>query len=879
MKNIKIYTSALLLSASIFFYLIFLQIENILVHYFFHADKVSFFSEVQLLLLNQFATLVFAILTLLVFYTSVKSVRTKWLSYVVSIVLLFYLTIDQLFYTIYIDHIRYGFDPEGQSFDPALLKDSVLSIIDYRFYINSFIVAGICIWNYYILFRKTATEIPLFPSSVKMRLFLLCIPTYSISSYFLKDDIRKEFQNPFFILAESIYEKNMRTNSHKISASKDIKDLYSLRFATPFEPDNKIIAYLNNRKDSAKKYNIIYIVLESVGAINLLKDNCVNPALAPNLYALRNKTVLFPDLHCSFPATTKSHIPIISGGNTITYGSLPEIRQKYNGPTLISELKKERYRTGLFTAQFMDFEELDSYYHLMDLDEEFMPETMPESYTDLHKMNSWGIDEKEPVNALIKWISKNSGQPFFAEFMNVGTHHPYSVPSGFQGPFKENDEQSKYYNAIYYTDLMIGKLITYLKENQLYDNTVICISGDHGEAFGDRHYGNYLHKNFLYEENVRNFLLILDPELQSGPIVSSKKGSIGDIMPTILSYGNINTDSIPGQNLLSREYKNKINYFSKNSYPEIWGLLDGEWKFIVQTVENKFPELYNLKNDPLEKNNLAARYPKQVALYQTLLPDWYIRKNKAYTKHLENYRTAAEDELTVNDIQTAGPKNLLFGNINNDVFTKKMLVHPKEKIFVWAIMIPFPEDVHLRDRWISPSGKITESDFYINKEWSTVWKAFERKGNMEEGTWECQIIKDNQVLIKNTFQVSARAVLTDEYFYEKGPVKLYFGVRNPKGYINLDEMHPNETVIAFSQINPYETNKELTYIWFSPSNKRHSYPVPCKAGWNYTWLILSEGKPMEEGLWKIMVYNGKKKILESNFTISSKAKLYYPAFQ
>ena len=875
MKKISISSSTIFLSLSILSFVMLLQLENIATHYVFHASEISLFEELLLFLGNQFETIIFFLLLFLLFSIILVSSRTRWIAFPISALALIYLIVDQLFFKYYLDHFRYGFDLEGQSFDFALLLDSLLSIIDYTFCLNLAIALALSVYNFKHIFNPIPKKYTITVFSGSFFTYLFISVTYLGITWAVKDFSRKEFQNAFFVLLKSLYQQPFSNQPNPSQVNVNSENLYTPRYASPFNEDQEVLHYLNNKKNSTKKYNIVYIILESVGTINLFNETTIDSSIATNLYSMRNKSIVFPNLHCLFPSTTRSHIPIISGGNALTYGSISEIRKKYKGPTLISELKKMNYRTGLFTAQFMNFEELDNYYHLQDLDKEFMPETMSKKYTTYTKLNSWGIDEKEPMNELIQWIDPRNTTPFFAEFMNTGTHHPYSVPKGYATPFDTKTDSSKYKNAIHYADFLIGQLVDSLKKKGLYESTLIVISGDHGEAFGDRHYGNFLHKNFLYEENIRNFLLLLDPDLSKGPLISNKQGFIGDIAPTILSYTTSPPNNIfPGQNLLSETYKSKIHYFSKNSYPELWGLVDGDWKFIVEKIGNKSPELYNLKNDPLEKKNLATRYPKQVEAYQSLLPHWYVRKNKEYTKYLEGYPTIEEDELKATDVQKPGPKNLIFGNMIDGNFTKKQTVHPKENIYAWTRVVPFPENIHLRYRWISPSGKSTENDFYFDKEWATAWKSFERTSDMEEGNWECQVLKGNEVLIKNSFYVSSKVSISEEYYYTKGPVKLYLGIKDENGFINLEEMHPDETVMAFSQINPYTENKILLYDWISPKDKKYRYQVPCEAGWNYTWLSLNEREPMEEGKWDIRIYEGRKKLLESSFIITQEAKLY-----
>ena len=95
---------------------------------------------------------------------------------------------------------------------------------------------------------------------------------------------------------------------------------------------------------------------------------------------------------------------------------------------------------------------------------------------------------------------------------------------------------------MFYTDSIIESLVVKLEENNLAKDTLIFIVGDHGEAFGNIHKSNFIHKNYLYEENIRNYLMIIDLEIKITPLSSRRRGFVADVMPTILDYFAGNED-------------------------------------------------------------------------------------------------------------------------------------------------------------------------------------------------------------------------------------------------------------------------------------------------------------------------------------------------
>lgn len=864
MTKLKLFTFQWQLALLVFILTCILQLQNYFLHYTQNSIpnldtlKKTFFIATENILLSLLLMLVFAFVNLFKTY--------KGVSISIFYSLLLYLIFNQVFYSIYATEYRIGFDKEAEKFSLHLLKDSFLSLLNFWFYLN----IGLALICAYLGTKSLAQN-----SLVKPRKKTAILTTLAMLSIIVFGFVKSQnYKNAFFVLAKSCFEKEATVyQKNDIPFNK----LFSLINGKSTTKDYEIDKYAQDNKPD--KPNIIYIVLESVGALNIMNNNQLDSLLTPNLYKLKNKSILFPKIYNYFPATTRSHVPILCGGNSITYGSVyEELNYKYLGNTMVSEFKNNTYKTALFSSQFMEFEGLDSFYLNLPFDFHYMPESNNNARKSAAKLNSWGIDEAETLTQIKTWISAQASTPFFLELMNSGTHHPYSVPNNYKGPYPNTTQLNKYKNAIHYSDHMIGLLVQYLKENQLYEKTVICISGDHDESFGDKHSNNLLHNNYVYEENIKNFLLILDPNQKSGKqIVSNKNGSIGDIMPTIVSFTKGKNTEIIGQNLFDKNYQSKIHYFYKHSYPKKWGLIDGNWKYIEEITEGQNPELYNLETDPFEQNNLASEYPHFITTYTKLIPSWYVQLNKIYRSKLLSFSTNSATELNEKDLRSEGPTNIAFGNINKkDNFEKKLIFNPNEQIFVYLKLNPYPFETRLKCIWKSPSGAKFENDFYLDKIWSNAWQPFERNKLLEEGIWECSLFKDDKVVIKGNFEISTKAKLNYPYQYKEGPIKLQFGIKDDAGFTALQELHPQESIVAFSQINPYTKNTVLNYVWISPSGKNHNYFVPCNKDWNYTWLLLNEGEPMEEGKWKMNIYDGKNKLIETTFRVNHQAKLYQP---
>src|SRR5690606_15950302 len=117
-------------------------------------------------------------------------------------------------------------------------------------------------------------------------------------------------------------------------------------------------------------------------------------------------------------------------------------------------------------------------------------------------------------------------------------------------------------------------------------------------------------------------LLVLDFSFKQGPLVVSRNGSIADIYPTILSRE---------KSLFSPSRREQIQFFHKNASPPQWGLLDGDFKYI-STHDSKRQEIYWLKNDPHEKNDLKEIYPERIRHYHQLTKEWFFSEDELFKK-------------------------------------------------------------------------------------------------------------------------------------------------------------------------------------------------------------------------------------------------------
>jgi lipoteichoic acid synthase len=163
---------------------------------------------------------------------------------------------------------------------------------------------------------------------------------------------------------------------------------------------------------------------------------------------------------------------------------------------------------------------------------------------------------------------------------------------------------NKYLNAIRHSDQAFGQLMEYLYKNNLEKETLVIVVGDHGEAF--KQHGQIGHATKLYEENIKIPLILINPAFKS-----ERKDMIGgmvDVAPTIFHLINQSApEAWQGSSLFSKNHKNSAYFFCPWS-DYLFGARSGDYKYIYDALNNE-TEIYDLKKDPEEKDNLASKRP------------------------------------------------------------------------------------------------------------------------------------------------------------------------------------------------------------------------------------------------------------------------------
>lgn len=359
----------------------------------------------------------------------------------------------------------------------------------------------------------------------------------------------------------------------------------------------------------------------------------------PHIDSLGKNGVLFDQAFCHVPLTLPSHCSLFTGTLPLFHGVRDNgYRLPSFNVTLAEILKKEGFKTAAFVGAFP-------------LDSRFGLNKGFDVYDDLYGSRNVVRDlsfierKAEEVNKKVsEWLDQNQNSRFFVWVHYFDPHAPYEPPSPFNHQYAGQD----YDGEIAYTDHAVGNLMEKFNQLKLTEKTLIIITSDHGEGLGE--HNEMTHGIFIYDSTLRVPLIFYNPRLfPEGRIVRDQVGII-DIMPTVLDLmGLPQSPDIQGKSfkpdLLKRKsisiddcYIESVAAMMDRNWAPLQGIRTGEWKYI----EAPIPELYDLKSDPQEENNIIERNPKIALRLREKLHEAIKKYSSSLYSHV--FKTKIDEE-------------------------------------------------------------------------------------------------------------------------------------------------------------------------------------------------------------------------------------------
>ena len=433
-------------------------------------------------------------------------------------------------------------------------------------------------------------------------------------------------------------------NPHLLLARSWLRSLHATRFPPSDPRATRLLQPLRSRVDAAvdgpRPRNIILIVLESVSSVYF--HDYGSPFLTTRrLEGLADRSLLFENFYSSSTNTVPSGLALF-GSEYNEFNGAPTVMAHPQYPVASAPewLRKHGYRTVFLAGGDWSYANLPRYLSGFDLARDGFQYWSRESRNwPLTRLQYSDVDLFGDARRALEEL-RTGRQPFFLMLWSYDAHNRYR-PGPCDVTFNDADfprairtvnedprllpnqkvdaekpaEFRRYLAAICRDDQLIGSLVDDLDRTGLADSTIVVVTGDHGEAFGQ--HGWFGHGNGLFEEDVHVPLILISRALHRYGLRSAVVGNQVDLWPTLASICQLPVHpEWQGRSLLAEEHPPAFFYKTGSI-----GVRDGRLKyvFVFQADENL---LFDEVSDPSEQRNLAADQPYVVARFRSLVTNW-----------------------------------------------------------------------------------------------------------------------------------------------------------------------------------------------------------------------------------------------------------------
>ncbi len=387
-------------------------------------------------------------------------------------------------------------------------------------------------------------------------------------------------------------------------------------------------------RSSLTNKNLVIVVLDAARADHF---GCYGypRETTPNTDRIASSSLVFERHFSQFPHTRSSTSSLFTGLYPDTHGVLAMEGGLANDFTLGQALNAHGFETAFISTSVVASP-------MMGIGDDFdYVSARTRGPGEKGRMGPPRRDPGQVLADLPQWLDEHKGKRFCAYIHFLQPHQPYNAPKKIQELFTDSPpilwqgkfvypeikpvytrklkmsarENANLYDAnLRYADWGVGELEKILAERNLLDNTLLIITSDHGEAFGE--HGYLGHREGLYNEHVHIPLVVRFPG-KDRPIgrVRALTETV-DILPTVLDlFGLPIPSTVQGKSLLplitsERKAVHDFIYARAEGDPESYLIRDQRWAMIL-FKGGKLKALYDLEHDPWQTRNIIAEQPKE----------------------------------------------------------------------------------------------------------------------------------------------------------------------------------------------------------------------------------------------------------------------------
>jgi arylsulfatase A-like enzyme len=409
--------------------------------------------------------------------------------------------------------------------------------------------------------------------------------------------------------------------------------------------------------------NVLLVVLDAVRAPNLSLYGYARPT-SPRLQQLAMRGVSFERAIATAPWTLPSHAGLFTGLWPHQMSSDWGTPLDHGPRTLAEALSARGYATGAFVGNFHyasretglgrgfhryeDFPVFDP-AHLVRAS---MPGRLAQHFCGRllrrrGRQTDPGRKTAETVNSrLVRWVERVEGRPFFAFVNYYDAHDPYLPPEPFRSRFDTPDAAAgteagrvrrlldRYDGAIAHTDHALGELLDTLESRGVLAHTIVVVTSDHGEEFGE--HGVYEHGKSLYMPSLHVPLVLAFPGRVPAGVSVRRPVSLREVPTTVMELAGLASGGVFPGAPLSRYWGADSTAPLEPILAEVGRGFDlppnapagrGPMSSLVSEPHHYIrggdgkEELYDYLADPWELRDLAATDTSRVAELRRTLDD------------------------------------------------------------------------------------------------------------------------------------------------------------------------------------------------------------------------------------------------------------------
>jgi arylsulfatase A-like enzyme len=355
----------------------------------------------------------------------------------------------------------------------------------------------------------------------------------------------------------------------------------------------------------------------------------------------------------------------------------PEMYEYPPNPTyprvlIYDVLKPLGYRTAVFSSQNERWGGMINFHRPGSLDRFFHAETFTgpthAPWGDLgfadwvrETRAAGSVDDRYTVTEAIQWIDSIGRDPFFIHMNLQSSHLPYVVPEDFPRRFgpktidfaimwgkfpldKVDVVKDRYADSLYYEDTQIARLFEHLRQRGLWDNTIVVIGGDNGEAFYEHNFA--AHASSLFNEVVKVPMIVRAPGLEPG--LDARPAMFLDVPPSIFHLlGLPPHPSFQGISLFEPSSDPNRSLYIVVQTPAAFqsAIVRSGFKLLHNELDGRY-YLWDQVNDPGEKKPLTASRPDLVQDLAERLRFWRAEQLSYYadvSRHSREYPPVVKD--------------------------------------------------------------------------------------------------------------------------------------------------------------------------------------------------------------------------------------------